>query len=277
MFEILNSAASPQNLNQNLNILNGLKDLDTLIPPESLRTSENEAPYPSFYQGPHVSDLNPHQHVYVENTDNSTTITIVSTSLGEPYATSSRFSTGSWTATPQLYLLDPGWNFVVISTTQGSRYFQLQGTQIKTSHQAPSTAITARLIATQPIALRPTDTVPAPSAPPVLTALPTPAEPEADRGVNLEPAEIEQPHPAAGHHLHYSLAPSADLSDPPTDDPSDLSSVGKVNQFCTACGSSVHPQDRFCAYCGSALPAAHQAVKNASAPPHLIRNRHLKE
>ena len=210
-----------------LSILQGLEELDSIAPPPVSISC------PTFHARPHLGNLNPYQQLYVENRDAITILTVVSTSLGTLQHSSSRFSTGRWTATPQLYLLDPGWNFVVITTTEGNRYFQLQGTQIKMSRQAPAQAITARLIVTQPMALTPVARVP---EPPVASET------------------IQQP---------YSVAAAHGFLSQPSLPKADSSNAARLKQFCTACGASTHPQDRFCAYCGNCLNAHHREVSQA--------------
>ncbi|MEL6605844.1 MAG: zinc ribbon domain-containing protein [Cyanobacteria bacterium J06614_10] len=160
--------------------------------------------------------LNPHQSLYLSNQGKLTTVTVVSSSLGEQH-NRLLFSTGPWTATPLLYPISETLVVVIVITGDAHAFFQISGTQVQMSHQLQDDALIAQLKTMTPIAMTPTPSVPQPPAPPTPPEQ-TPANPDSQ-----------------------------------TDQTLPQSTADNRRQFCTQCGSAVRPEDKFCAYCGHQL------------------------
>ncbi|MEL6455958.1 MAG: hypothetical protein AAFQ40_14730, partial [Cyanobacteria bacterium J06623_5] len=108
--------------------------------------------------------LNPHQSLYLSNQGSITTVTIVSSSLGEQH-NRLLFSTGLWTATPLLYPVSETLIVVIVITGDAHTFFQINGTQVQMSRKLLDEVLIDQLKTMTPIAMTQAQTIPQPPAP----------------------------------------------------------------------------------------------------------------
>jgi hypothetical protein len=85
---------------------------------------------------PYLSELGTGQKVYLDNQGNQTIVTISSSSPGQQQQASSSFTTGSWTATPEV-LQTPTGIILKIYTATGEQLIQLQGGSMSMVNSTP--------------------------------------------------------------------------------------------------------------------------------------------
>lgn len=96
---------------------------------------------------PYVSELGTGQLVYLDNQNNQTIFTILSSSPGQQQQATNSFTTGPWTAPPQI-LQNSANVLLKIFTANGEQIIQIQGNQ--TSLMTNAKVLSMREIDTMP-------------------------------------------------------------------------------------------------------------------------------
>ncbi|MEL6490102.1 MAG: zinc ribbon domain-containing protein [Cyanobacteria bacterium J06634_6] len=206
---------------------------------------------PTFQNTTFQATLAPNQRLYLTNAGMLTSATLHSAAIGQQQQSTNQFSTGCWSAPPQLYALAYGW-IVAIASQQGLWYLQIQGSQMQMSNQPPSEALAAQLKAQQPEPMQPTSkaTVPSGNMPPM-----QPMEPMQP----MQPMEPMQPLPPMTMTMGNMTMSTGTLNNatpagiPNADQAADT--TAQVKKFCPQCGAATLPQANFCANCGHQLSA----------------------
>ena len=201
-------------------------------------------------------DSNRQLHLYNEGT--VTAVTLLSSSLGQQQS-SSRFTTGQWTAAPALYQLRQGMLVVIFAAS--TYYLQLQNGQAQMISGALSEQMADQLQQTQPLTLQRDDRA--------KTVLDAPMQP-------MQPMRSQNPMSLSMGNMRMTLGAGAGemsmgnmkLGTQPSDlmegsssaaaaaasaSSQDSADAAKARRFCSRCGSAVAPGDRFCAHCGAQL------------------------
>jgi NADH pyrophosphatase NudC (nudix superfamily) len=183
----------------------------------------------------YVCDLGTGQRVYLDNQGMQTVVTTVSTSPGQQQQSSNSFSTGNWTAPPELFQTANG-VIVKINTAGGDRLIQIQGNSISVTSSVSS------LSNSQQLQMQQVASTPASSMPPMQPMAPMkplepikPMEPMkmGDMQMNLNPMEMRM------GNMEMRMGSTTPNSG--------------TRRFCSQCGAPVEESDRFCSSCGHKL------------------------
>jgi zinc-ribbon domain len=171
----------------------------------------------------YLCELGTGQTVYLENRDNLTIVTTISSGFGQQQQSSSSFNTGQWIAPPEIYQTPHGIILKSIAT-QGNHYIEIQENSHCLISDCPANndyhQIPLRQVASNPSSSMPS----MPSMQPMKMG---------NMQMNMSPMEMRM-----GNMVLQMGA-----------------SVGKVTKqrFCSHCGAEVDREDRFCSSCGHAL------------------------
>jgi hypothetical protein len=166
---------------------------------------------------PYVSELGTGQLVYLENQGEQTIFTIVNSSAGQQQQSTNSFTTGSWTAPPQILQTSTS-VLLKIFTILGEQVIQIRGnsTTVRTD---------AKILPLEEI-----DSIPKVNLEPM-----EPMQP-------MQPMQPMKPMNVGGMSLKMG---NMEMSMGNTD--------STIKHFCSNCGTSVKPGDRFCSSCGHNL------------------------
>jgi NADH pyrophosphatase NudC (nudix superfamily) len=183
----------------------------------------------------YVGELGTGQKIYLENQGTQTVITNTSSSSGQQQQSSSSISTGTWTASPEMYKTAHG--FVLeITASQGKYFVQIQGSSMSVINEAPSSS------QKQPIAMKQIESTSVSSMKPMKPIEPMKPLKMGDMEMKMNPMEMRM------GNMQMQMGSSISSS---------FSTSEKTNQkqrrFCSQCGESVAPSDRFCSSCGHRL------------------------
>ena len=190
----------------------------------------------------YTCELGSGQRIYLDNVGEQTAVTVAASSAGQQQQSGSQFTTGVWTAPPELFRTGQG-IVIKLTTAQGTHHLQLQGNQLGMMSQSPS------LSNAQPMQMSSGMAMPGSSMPPM-----QPMEP-------MEPMQPMQPmQPMKMGDMEMNANPmqmrmgnmAMEMGNATTSSASSASSAGQA-KFCSQCGTPVQPSDRFCANCGHQL------------------------
>jgi hypothetical protein len=171
----------------------------------------------------YVCELGTGQSVYLENQGAQTVVTLISSGPGQQQQASSSFTTGVWTAPPQVFQTPHGMVLKVISE-QGERSLQIQGTSVSVLGEMPSVTDSQQLTVQE------------------VTSVPvSPLKP-------MEPMKMEPMKP-----MNLKMGDMQMNMNPMSMRMGSGSSEENPKSFCSQCGTSVKPEDRFCSNCGHQL------------------------
>jgi zinc-ribbon domain len=171
----------------------------------------------------YVCELGTGQSVYLENQGAQTVVTLISSGPGQQQQASSSFTTGVWTAPPQVFQTPHGMVLKVISE-QGERSLQIQGTSVSVLGEMPSVTDSQQLTVQE------------------VTRVPvSPLKP-------MEPMKMEPMKP-----MNLKMGDMQMNMNPMSMRMGSGSSEENPKSFCSQCGTSVKPEDRFCSNCGHQL------------------------
>jgi hypothetical protein len=163
---------------------------------------------------PYVSELGTGQLVYLENQGEQTIFTIVNSSAGQQQQSTNSFTTGSWTAPPQILQTSTS-VLLKVFTILGEQVIQIQGnsTTVRTD---------AKILPLEEI--------------------------ESIPKVNLEPMEPMQPmQPMKPMNMGGMSLKMGNMEMRMGNKES------TTKRFCSNCGASLKEGDRFCSSCGHNL------------------------
>lgn len=186
----------------------------------------------------YTCELGSGQRIYLENVGEQTAITLAAGSAGQQQQSGSQFTTGPWTAPPELFRTQQG-VVIKLTTAQGTHHLQLQGNQLGMMSQSPSLGNAQQMQMSSDVSM------PGNSMPPM-----QPMQP-------MQPMEPMQPMPPMKMgNMEMNANPMqmrmGNMEMQMGNAASSASSTGKA-KFCSQCGTPVQPSDRFCANCGHQL------------------------
>ena len=211
----------------------------------------------------YTCDLGSGQRVFLENVGEQTTLTVATSSAGQQQQSGSQFTTGVWTAPPELFRTVQGM-VIRLTTAQGNHHIQLQGNQLGIMAQTPNLGNAQQMqmgIATS----MPNSPPPMPPMPPMPSMDPMPPMPPmqpidpmpplspmtmGNMEMNANPMQMRM------GNMEMQMGNAAAETPPPAAPSSPLPAANaapKAANFCGQCGAAEQPSDRFCAKCGHQL------------------------
>lgn len=193
----------------------------------------------------YVCELSTGRTLYLDNANGQTTVSIASTAPGQQQQATSRFQTGTWTATPEVYLTRDG-AVVKLQAEFGSHYIRVQGGSIGVSEAFSLEALEQMQM--QQVAGVPMAT---PGMQPMAPM--QPLQPMAP----MQPMEPMPPlPPLTMGNMQMSMNPmemrmgdmELRMGTPASPPPQSM-----AQRFCSQCGQAVKQEDRFCTNCGHRL------------------------
>lgn len=184
----------------------------------------------------YVCELSAGRSLYLDNTNGQTTISIASTAPGQQQQATSRFQTGAWTATPEVYLTRDG-AVVKLQAEFGAHYIRVQGGNIGVSEAMSLEALEQMQM--QQISGFPQaspELKPMEPMPPLSPMEPLPPMTMGNMQMNLNPMEMRM----GNMELRLGTATSTQAK-------------SAAQRFCSQCGTAVKLVDRFCTQCGHRL------------------------
>jgi len=179
----------------------------------------------------YIGELGAGSSIYIENQDNQTIVTAVTSLPGQQQQTSHSLTTGHWTTSPELFR-SPECAVIKVGTTQGNYYLQVQSHQISQVEMMPPQH-TLKPIPLQQVVQAPKATIPPMSPMPAMPPLAMD-----NMFMNMQPMQMRM------GNMHMSVGTASTTSH---------SSTHNRNKFCRQCGTAVEAADKFCANCGHRL------------------------
>jgi zinc-ribbon domain len=160
-------------------------------------------------------ELDSGHQISIDNQGAQTIVTVWQSSVGQQQHTSSSFTTGTWSAPPEMTLTPTG-AIVKIITASGESIVLIQGNsiQLQSSHQGDRRSSTSSSSSS-------TSSTQMPPMPPMEMG---------NMQMNMRPMTMRMG--------------NMELN---------MDSTTSPKQFCTQCGSRINPTDKFCASCGHKL------------------------
>jgi NADH pyrophosphatase NudC (nudix superfamily) len=178
----------------------------------------------------YVCELSTGRTLYLDNANGQTTVSIASTAPGQQQQATSRFQTGAWTATPEVYLTRDG-AVVKLQAEMGAHYIRVQGGSIGVSEATSLEAL--EQIQMQQVTGMPMS---APEMQPMQPIQPMQPMTMGNMQMNMNPMEMRM----GNMELRMGNAPSTPAQ-------------STAQRFCSQCGTAVKSEDRFCTNCGHRL------------------------
>ena len=177
----------------------------------------------------YTANLNGNQQLTIVNQGTQTSIMLVMSSPGQHQSQTSSFTTGSWTAPPELF--QTGLSFILqINSATGQRFIQIQATGISTLNTAPSLTNAVKV---------------------ELQKIPDP--PVSQSTVDFEPMRMGNTsmdmNPMSMRMGNMSMS----MGNMSMNMGKQSRSSTSTKRFCTQCGEEAKPSDLFCASCGEKL------------------------
>ncbi len=193
----------------------------------------------------YVCELSTGRSLYLDHANGQTTVSIASTALGQQQQATSRFQTGAWIATPEVYLTRDG-AVVKLQAERGSHYIRVQGSSIGVSEAVSLEALEQMQM--QQVAGMPSASPAGQPIPPMQPMAPMPPMPPmqpmvmGNMQMNMNPMEMRMGDMELRMGTPATAASTATSSTPTS-----------AARFCSQCGHSVKAEDRFCTQCGHQL------------------------
>lgn len=184
----------------------------------------------------YTCELGTGRSLFLDHANGQTTVSIASTAPGQQQQATSRFQTGAWTATPEVYLTHDG-AVIKLQGEQGSHYIRVHGSSIGVSEAFSLEALTQmQMQQVSGVAASPGNMAPMQPMTPMQPMQPMQPMTMGNMQMNMNPMEMRM-----GDMELRMGSPETEAS---------------TNQrFCSQCGNSVSPDDRFCTRCGHQLTA----------------------
>lgn len=180
----------------------------------------------------YLGNLSTSQRLYIENRDNQTIVTLVSSSNRQQQSQSSSLETGNWTIPPSLFKIDNTF-LVRIESVKGQYFIQVQSNGLNILKTTPS--------------LNNVDVLPLEKV--------SQTETSNQSSVQFSPMKPMQPMKLNDMSMDINAMEMrmGDMYLRMPENPSTESSSQSHRHFCTKCGNLVKIGDCFCAYCGHKL------------------------
>ena len=189
-------------------------------------------------------DLGNSQAIYLSNQGSLTTVTIVSSGMGQQQQSGQSFSSGQWAAPPKLYQLGGG--HVAIVFAERTFYLSIAGGQMQVSSDAGGQGIEQQISKLQPLTMQPADLSSVPSMRPM-----TPMQPMTMTmgNMSMSMGEMRMGDMNLSTSTSQVQAEQVQASAGASDEPEGMGE----KRFCSQCGAAVRMGDRFCSQCGHQL------------------------
>lgn len=160
-------------------------------------------------------ELESGHQISIDNQGAQTVVTVLQSSVGQQQHTSSSFTTGTWSAPPEMTLTPTG-GLVKIITASGESIVRIQGNsiQLQSSHQGDRQSSVS-------------------SSSSSTSGAPMPPMPPMEMG-----------------NMHMNMRP---MTMRMGDMELNMDATASHKQFCTQCGGRINLTDKFCASCGHKL------------------------
>lgn len=185
----------------------------------------------------YLANLNTNQHLYIENRDNQTIVTLVSGNATQQQSQSSSIETGKWITPPSLFKTENSF-LIRIDSVNGQNFIQLQANGFNTLNTIPSLN-NVDVLPLQRLSQTQTSSQSSPSFSP-MKPLETmkPMQPMKLNDMSMDINSMEM------RMGDMSLKMPQKISE---------SSSPSHRHFCTKCGNLVKTSDCFCGNCGHKL------------------------
>ena len=178
----------------------------------------------------YVCELSPGHHVYLDNQENQTIITITLSTPGQQQQTSNSMTTGTWTALPEAYQTTGG-AVLKLFTAQGEICIYIQNNSVSLMGEVPPEGL--QVDKSQPLSVQQTTIAPKTTMQPMTMG---------NMQMTMNPMEMRM------GNMELKIKTASQTSQTSQTSPSQT-----TRQFCSQCGAKVAPEDRFCSSCGHAL------------------------
>jgi len=188
----------------------------------------------------YACELGTGRTLYLDNANGQTIVSIASTAPGQQQQATSRFQTGAWTATPEVYLTRDG-GVIKLQAEQGSHYIRVHGNSIGVSEALSLDALTqmqTQQVSGMPVANSMPSMPPMQSMEPMPPMASMPPMTMGDMQMNMNPMEMRM----GDMEMRMGAAQTTETA--------------TSQRFCSQCGSATQPSDRFCTHCGHRLAQA---------------------
>lgn len=196
----------------------------------------------------YITDLGAGQHLWIESRDRLTILTLLSASAGQQQSQRMSVETGAWAAPPQAFRTANG-VVVQVETENGSRFLQVQGSQMQSLNGVPvlSEAEVLPMQETTEDPMQPMQPMePMKPMQPMEPMKPMNPMPPMNSGQPLQMGELKMGDMEMRLNPMQMKMGSLEMR---------MGSAESQPQqrFCTQCGGEVQMGDRFCAQCGHRL------------------------
>ena len=197
----------------------------------------------------YMCELGSGQRIYLDNVGEQTTITLVSESMGQQQQSGSQFTTGAWTAPPEMLHTEQG-IVLQLTTAQGRHHLQIQGSQVGWMSNAPALN-NAQQMQVSAVSAMPGNNIP--SMQPMESM--QPMQPMQPMG-SMQPMQpMQSMQPMKMGNMEMGMQPMQMRMGNMEMRMGDATTKATKPKFCSQCGAPVKPSDRFCANCGHQLSA----------------------
>lgn len=227
---------------------------------------------------PYLCELSPGQMLYLSQRGTQTSVTLANIQPGHQQQSSSGFSTGAWTAPPEVF--STPMNVVVrLHTDGGDRHLQIQGGSISSIYNAPSVRdnqrIQVKFIEQEPeFVMSSMKTDPMSMGDMNMGTMDMGEMKMGNMKMNMKPMQMRMgdmelsmgssgsENSASSSRSNTSAAPSPMSHQGRQENTQSAESSGQASapapsahprRFCSQCGAPVTSTDRFCASCGTRL------------------------
>ncbi|WP_017302996.1 zinc ribbon domain-containing protein [Spirulina subsalsa] len=174
----------------------------------------------------YLCELGSNQTVYLDNQGAQTIVTTFTGGAGQQQQSSSGFTTGHWTAPPDVFQTPQG-VVIQLHTERGEQLIQVQGGSMSTMGSFPTSGQAQQMQVSSGVSMPQ-----APEMKPMQPMQPMQPMKMGNMEMNTNPMQMRM------GNMEMSMG-----SSPPT----------SQRRFCSQCGSPIQPSDRFCANCGHSL------------------------
>ncbi|MBD0268745.1 MAG: zinc ribbon domain-containing protein [Cyanobacteria bacterium Co-bin8] len=179
----------------------------------------------------YACQIGPGQWIYLDSLGAETVITVAASSAGQQQQSTSRLLTGTWTAAPIVVQVGAG-VAIKLTTAEGSRYLQVQGSQIAEVAGVPTFDQGSVLPLQENSEMPQAPLQPIQPIQPMQPMQPLPPLQMGNMQMSLNPMAMQM------GNMAMQMGNNA---------------AGTQQRFCTQCGQLLKPEDRFCGQCGHAV------------------------
>ena len=189
----------------------------------------------------YTCDIDKNQHIYIENQDSRTVITLVSGGQGKQQSQGNSFETGNWRVPPTVFRTASG-VVLRVEAERNQHFIQVQGNGMTRLDAAPSLS-DADVLPLHKVEAEEVSRYSMPDMQPMQPMKPMKPMPPMqidDMQMQMEPMTMRMGNMEMrmGEPLRIETQPEQRQ---------------KTRNFCTQCGSKLGVSDRFCSQCGNRI------------------------